>query len=213
MLTTRQDSPDEFSGAGEKVNSLSVVPSPRSLFSDGLAVVGGMFLTVDIALGVLLAINGPKLIAAGAFSPIGLTPGFMSYVLGMNDWQGVVYDLWCIVCGVVSVVTVGLLMTSRLRYGFAHVARVIPAGLAFGMVFAMLMEGTYRIRWDSVVESLSRNQIGPALQVIISGDLVGFAIGSAAAFSAALFILAWPPKPQTIPIVEQVRTSVAQGRK
>jgi hypothetical protein len=33
-----------------------------------------------------------------------------------------------------------------------------------------------------------------------------------AAFSAVLFTLAWPPRRQTIPIVEHVRTPIAQRR-
>jgi serine/threonine protein kinase/Tfp pilus assembly protein FimT len=210
LLTTWRSSPDELSGAGEKVNSLSVVPSPPSLFSNGLAIVGGIFLTLDIVLGGLLAINGPKIIAAGAFSTFGLSPGFMSYLLGMDDWQGVVHDLWAIVCGVLSVATVGLLMTSRLRYGFAHVARVIPAGWAFGVVFVMLMGGTQRIQWEQVVESLNRQQVGPALQFILSGDLIASSIGSAVAFSVALLILSWPPRRESVAVVEQVHTHVAQ---
>ena len=212
LLTTWRSSPNELSTVGEKVNSLSVIPSPRSLFSDGLAVVGGLFLALDIALGFLLAINGPKLIAAGAFSPIGLSPEFMANVLGMADWQDLVFQFWAIVCGVLSAATVGLLMTSRLRYGIPHVIRVLPAGFALGMVFAMLMEGTRRIQWEQVVESLNRKQVGPALQAILSGDMIACSIGSAVAFSAALFILAWPPRQKAIPIVEQVRTPVAQGR-
>ena len=210
LLTTWRSSSGELSTAGEKVNSLSVIPSPRNLFSDGLAVVGGIFLTLDIALGFLLAINGPKLISAGMFSPIGLSPELMTDILGMADWQGIVFELWAVVCGILSAATVGLLMTSRLRYGVAHVARVIPAGGALGGVFAMLMEGTRRIQWELGVNSLNRHQAGPALQSILSGDLIACLIGSAVAFSAALFILAWPPRHTVTPVAAPVRTPVSQ---
>ena len=90
--------------------------------------------------------------------------------------------------------------------------RVIPAGIAFGVVFAILTEATYWIQWDGVVTALQSQQIGPALRLIMSHDLPGMAIGSAAVFSVGLFILAWPPRQKTIPIVEQARTPVAQGR-
>ncbi|MFT4554768.1 MAG: protein kinase domain-containing protein [Planctomycetales bacterium] len=210
LLTTWRGGPQELSTVGEKVNSLSVVPAARSLFSDGLAAVGGLALAIDIALGFLLAIGGPKLIAAGVFSPIGLSPEFMTNMLGMANWQDLVFDLWAGVCGILSVATVGLLMTSRIRYGAAHVARVIPVVMSFSMVFGLLTQGTYRVRWDAVVESLNRHQIGPALQALLSDELVGCSIGSAVAFSVGLFILAWPPRRESVVITEQVRTPVAQ---
>ena len=144
------------------------------------------------------------------FSPIGLSPELMTDILGMADWQGIVFELWAVVCGILSAATVGLLMTSRLRYGVAHVARVIPAGGALGGVFAMLMEGTRRIQWELVVNSLNRHQAGPALQSILSGDLIACLIGSAVAFSAALFILAWPPRHTVTPVAAPVRTPVSQ---
>jgi len=210
LLTTWRGGPQELSTVGEKVNSLSVVPAARSLFSDGLAAVGGLALAVDIALGFLLAIGGPKLIAAGVFSPIGLSPEFMTNMLGMANWQDLVFDLWAGVCGILSVATVGLLMTSRIRHGAAHVARVIPVVMSFSMVFGLLTQGTYRVRWDAFVDSLNRHQIGPALQAILSDELVGCSIGSAVAFSVGLFILAWPPRRESVVIAEQVRTPVAQ---
>ena len=41
LLTTWRSSPDEVPTVGERVNSLSVVPSPRTFFSDGLSPVWG----------------------------------------------------------------------------------------------------------------------------------------------------------------------------
>jgi serine/threonine protein kinase len=205
-------SPDELSSAGEQVNSLSVVPAPRNVFSNWLAVVGAVVLTLDIVLGFLLAINGPKLIAAGALSPLGLSPKLKTNIMGMPDWEDLIYELWALVCGILSFVTVGLLMAARIRHGVAHVARVVPAAILVGTVFAILKDATNRIKWDGVITALQNQQIGRALQLMTSHDLPGFAIGAAAVFSVGLFILAWPPKPQTMPIVEQVRTPVAQGR-
>lgn len=74
----------------------------------------------------------------------------------------------------------------------------------------MLMGGTQRIQWEQVVESLNRQQVGPALQFILSGDLIASSIGSAVAFSVALLILSWPPRRESVAVVEQVHTHVAQ---
>tara|TARA_R110002072_G_scaffold146075_3_gene292877 strand:+ start:36953 stop:39748 length:2796 start_codon:yes stop_codon:yes gene_type:complete len=211
LLTTWRSSPDELSGAGEKVNSLSVVPSPPSLFSNGLAVLGGLALVATVMVGAVLAIDVPEMIAADVFHGLDLTGSDLQSIFGTSTWPELLQELMQLGLGVMVVATVGLLIASRRLLGATHIVRVPVAFLPLAATFGLLSTAFYRVPWDRVAEGLSQEKVGLILEVFLrSRDFIPSLIGAAVAFSAALLILAWPPKRKAVSMVEQVRTPVTQ---
>lgn len=212
LLATWRSTPDELSTAGEQVNSLSVVPSPRSFFNDSLALLGGLTLAATVLVGLALAVDVPKMIAANVFQEFDLTGSHLQSIFGTGTWPELLRELMQLALGVMVVATVGLLIASRRLHGAAHIIRVPAAFFPFGATFGLLMTAFYRVSWDRVADGLSQKKVGIILEVFLrSRDFIPGLIGAAVAFSVGLLILSWPPKRQTVSMVEQVRKPVAQG--
>lgn len=212
LLSTWRSTPDESVVSGQMVNSLSSIPSPKHLLSSGLAFFGALVLTLDVVLGFLLAIGGPQIIESDLLEPLGLSERFMSNVLSMTNWSPLLFDVWATFCGVLSAAAAGLLITSRARHGVFHMLRVVPAGFALGACFSLLMEATRSIKWDDVSRAVHREEIGPALDAILSARQISLAIPAAVVFCGALFILAWPPRKQPVVMADPVQIPVTQRR-
>lgn len=211
LLITWRSSPDDVSTVGERVNSLSVVPSPRSFFNDGLALFGGLGLAATIMIGVVLAIDLPEMIAADVFKEFDLTGSDLQDIFGTRTWPELLRELLQLFVGIMAVVTAGLLMASRRLLGVQHLARVPTAFLAFGATFGLLMEAFYRVSWDRVADGIRQQKVGLILEEFLrNNDFIPGLIGAAVAFSVGLLTLAWPPRRESAAIVEQVRTPVAQ---
>lgn len=211
LLIAWRSSPDELSTIGERVNSLSVVPSPRTLFSDGLAVIGGLALAVTVMVGLVLAIDVPEMIAADVFRGFDLTGSDLDAVFGTHIWPELLRELLQILTGILAVITAGLLLASRCSFGVTHMMRVPVAFGAFGITFGVLFEAFYRISWGRVADDVRQEKLGLALKEFLSGnDFIPSLIGAAVAFAVGLLILAWPPRREAVAIAEPVRTPVAQ---
>lgn len=211
LLTTWRSSPDEVPTVGERVNSLSVVPSPRTFFSDGLALFGGIGLAATIMVGVVLAIDVPEMIAADVFQEFDLTGSDLQEIFGTRTWPELLRELLQLLVGISAVVTAGLLMASRRLLGVQHLARVPAAFLPFGATFGLLTEAFYRVSWGRVSDGIRQEKVGLILEEFLrSSDFIPSLIGAAVAFSVGLLILAWPPRRESVAIAEQVRTPVAQ---
>ena len=211
LLTAWRSGPDELPTVGERVNSLSVVPSPRTFFSDGLAVLGGLALAATVMVGAVLAIDVPEMIAADVFRGLDLTGSDLQEIFGTRTWPELLRELLQLLVGIMAVVTAGLLMASRRLLGVRHLALVPAAFLPFGATFGLLTEAFYRVSWDRITDGIREEKIGLILEEFLrSSDFIPSLIGAAVAFSAGLLILAWPPQRASVAVVEQAHTPVAQ---
>lgn len=122
------------------------------------------------------------------------------------------FDLASLLVAAIGVAAIGLLVISRRHAGFPHAARVIVAGGGFVAAFFALMEATYYIRWDGLGEALQREQVIPAIDAVIGGDFIPSCLFTMALLTAALFVLAWPPRraAPVRPIASPVRDSHEQ---
>lgn len=215
LLTTWRSGNDEILTRGEQVNSLSVVPSPRTFFNDGLALFGGLALAATMLTGMMLAIDVPEMIAADVFRDLDLTGSDMQTLFGTRTWPELMRELMQLVLGMMAVVTAGLLMASRRSLGMSHLLRVPLAFVPLGGTFALLMEAFHRVSWGRVSDGIQQEKVGLILEEFLrSNDFIPNVIGAAVAFAVGLLILSWPPRRQTVSAVEQkqIRTPVAQGR-
>jgi hypothetical protein len=211
LLTAWRSGSDELSTAGEKVNSLSVVPSPRTFFSDGLVVVGGLTLVATVLIGVALAIDVPKMIAVDMFRSFDLTGADLQAIFGTNTWPELLRELLQLLTGIMAVVTAGLLIASRRALGVMHLVRVPVAFLPFAATCGLLMEAFYRVSWERVANGIHEEKVGLILEEFLShNDFIPSLIGAAVAFAVGLLILAWPPRREPVAVAEQVHTPIAQ---
>lgn len=213
LLTAWRSKPDEMPTVGERVNSLSVVPSPRSFFNDGLALFGGLGLAATVMIGAVLAFDVPEMIDADVFRSFGLTGSDMQDIFGTRTWPELLREILQLAVGVMAVATIGLLVASRRLLGAAHIVRVPVAFLPFGATIGLLMEAFYRVSWSRVADGIREEKVGLILEEFLrSNDFIPSFIGAAVAFAVGLLILAWPPRREPATIAQQVRTPVAQGR-
>jgi hypothetical protein len=213
LLTAWRSSPDEMPTVGERVNSLSVVPSPRTFFSDGLALFGGLGLAATVMIGAALATDVPEMIDADVFRSFDLTSSDLQSIFGTRTWPELLRELLQLLVGIIAVVTAGLLMASRRMLGVQHMARVPAAFLPFGTTCGLLMEAFYRVSWSRVADGIREEKVGLILEEFLRGnDFIPSLIGAAVAFAVGLLILAWPPRRESATIAQQVRTPVEQGR-
>lgn len=213
LLIAWRSGTEETPTAGEQVNSLSVVPSPRTMFSDGLALMGGLSLAGTVVLGLMLAVDLPEMIAADLFRELGMTSADMQSSFGTQSWPELMRELMQLALGIMAVATAGLLVASRRSTGFAHLVRVPVTFLPLGGAFAILMEAFYRVSWGRVANEIHQGKIGPVLEEFLrSNDFIPSLIGAAVAFAAGLLILSWPARQRDFAATEPVRTPVAQGR-
>jgi serine/threonine protein kinase len=187
----------------EAVNGLSSVPA-TSLVNNGLAVLGGLAMTVTVMVGFVLAIDVPEMIGAGIFKGFDLTGSDIEAVLGTKTWPELMREVLQLLTGILAVITVGLLLASRRESGLAHALR-IPAAIApLGVTFGLLMEGFYYVSWGRVADALHQERIGPVLEEFLKrNDFIPSCIGAAVAFTVALLILALPPRRKSIPAAAQ----------
>ncbi|MDA1159867.1 MAG: protein kinase [Planctomycetota bacterium] len=211
LLTIWRSGSDELSTVGEKVNSLSVVPSPRTFFSDGLTWLGGLALVATVLIGVALAIDVPKMIAVDVFRSFDLTGADLQAIFGTNTWPELLRELLQLLTGIMAVVTAGLLIASRRALGVTHLVRVPVAFLPFAATCGLLMEAFYRVSWERVANGIHEEKVGLILEEFLShNDFIPCLIGAAVAFAVGLLILAWPPRREPVAAAEQVHTPVAQ---
>lgn len=205
LLTTWRSSPDGSPAAGEQVNSLSVVPAPKSIFNDGLAVLGGLALAATVLLGFFLAIDVPKMIAANIFEDFDLTGSDLLAILGTTTWPELLRELLQLLTGMLAVITVGLLIASRRSSGVVHMLRVLAAALPLGCTFGLLMSAFYRFSWTSVADGIRQEKLGMILEAFLrSRDFIPGCIGASFAFAVSLLILSIPPRRETVtPIAQQ----------
>jgi hypothetical protein len=195
LLTAWRSGPDELASVGEKVNSLSVVPSPRTFFSDGLAVLGGLALAGTFMIAFVLAIDVPEMIAADIFRGIGLTGSDLLAIFGTHTWPELLRELLQLFAGIMAVIAAGLLLASRRSLGLAHMLRVPVAASPFGASFGLLMDAFYRIAWSKVAEGVQQEKVGMILEVFLrSSNFIPGCIGAAVAFAVGLLILSLPPR-------------------
>jgi len=178
----------------EAVNGLSSVPA-TSLVNNGLAVLGGLALTVTVMVGFALAIDVPEIIAADMFRTFDLTGSEIESVLGTTTWPELLRELLQLVLGILAVISVGLLAASRRESGLAHILRIPAAMAPLGVTFGLLMEGFFYVDWGRVADALRQEKIGLVLQEFLRrNDFIPSCIGAAVAFTVALLILAVPPR-------------------
>jgi hypothetical protein len=195
LLTAWRSGPDELASVGEKVNSLSVVPSPRNIFNDGLALLGGLALAGTFMIAFVLAIDVPEMIAADIFRGIGLTGSDLLAILGTHTWPELLRELLQLFAGIMAVIAAGLLLASRRSLGLAHMLRVPVAASPFGASFGLLMDAFYRIAWSKVAEGVQQEKVGMILEVFLrSSNFIPGCIGAAVAFAVGLLILSLPPR-------------------
>lgn len=187
-LTIRQLEKDE------PVNGLSAIPSSQVLVNGTLAFFGAVVLTIDILLGGVLAVNIPKAIKSDVFAEMDLRATEVEQLMGTSDWDHTVFDLAALMVAVIGVAAVGLLIVSRRSAGFPHMVRVIVAGAGFIGAFFALGEAAYYIRWDGLAMAIQQEQIIPAVDSVIGGDFIPFCLFTMGLLTAALLVLAWPPR-------------------
>jgi hypothetical protein len=204
LLTGWRSSPDESSTVGEQVNSLSVVPVPKSFFNDGLAVVGGLALAITVMVGFVLAIDVPKMIAADVFKRFDLTGADLMAIFGTITWPELLRELLQLFAGIMAVITTGLLLASRRSSGVVHMLRVPVSAVPFGCTFGLMMGTFYRHSWGQVAEGIQQEKVGMILEVFLRNrDFIPSCIGASVAFTVGLLILSLPPR-------REVTHSVAQ---
>ena len=206
LLTSWRSNSDDLRTVGEQVNSLSVVPSPRTFFSDGLAVLGGLALAATVMVGAVLAIDVPEMIAADVFHGLDLTGSDLQAIFGTNTWPELLRELLQLVTGMMAVFTAGLLLASRRALGLNHLARVPVAFVAFGITFGLLFEAFFRASWERVADGIQQGKVGLVLEEFLrSNDFIPGLIGGAVAFAVGLLILSLPPRRAFTPsAVQQV---------
>jgi len=202
FLRTWRQTDADVELSGEQVNSLSVVPAaPSTWFSNGIAVIGGLTLCVDLVIWLALALDLPEMIQADLFAGLDLSGRDLDRLMGIPDWPGLLWEIGAVLGGVLAVGSGLLLITSRRRFGIVHMSRVIPAAAAFAGMFAFVYEGTRHIRWSEIVMALDTGKAGLVLKTLMGrNDFTPCMIGTAVLFSVAIFILDWPPK-RTPPVV------------
>ena len=205
-LTIRQLEKDE------PVNGLSAIPSSQVLVNGTLALFGAVVLTIDILLGGLLAMNFPKAIKSDVFAVMDLEASEVEQLMGTRDWDHTVFDLGALMVSVIGVAAVGLLTVSRRSAGFPHMFRVIIAGAGFVGAFFTLDHAARYIGWDDLATAIERGQIIPAVDAVIGGDFIPFSLFTMGLLTAALLVLAWPPRRSASlrPIPSPVRDSQEQ---
>lgn len=204
LLTGWRSSSDEVATVGEQVNSLSVVPAPRSFFNDGLAVVGGFALAITVMVGFVLAIDVPKMIAADVFKGLDLTGADLLAIFGTITWPELLRELLQLFAGIMAVITTGLLLASRRSSGVVHMLRVPVSAVPFGCTFGLMMGTFYRHSWGQVAEGIQQGKVGMVLEVFLRNrDFIPSCIGASVAFAVGLLILSLPPR-------REVTHSVAQ---
>lgn len=187
----------------EAVNGLSSVPATL-LVNNGLAVLGGLALTVTVMVGFALAIDVPEMIGAGIFQGFGLSGSDIESVLGTQTWPELMREVLQLATGILAVITVGLLLASRRESGLAHALRIPAAMAPLGVSFGLLMEGFYYVSWGRVADALNQERIGLVLEEFLRrSDFIPSCIGAAVAFTVALLILGLPPRRSTIPTAAQ----------
>jgi hypothetical protein len=206
LLTTWRSSPEELSSVGERINSLSVVPSPKSFFNDGLAVLGGLALVATVMVAFVLAIDVPEMIATDMFRGFGLAGADVMAIFGTRTWPELLRELLQLLAGIMAVISTGLLLTSRRSCGLAHALRVPAVAIPFGITQALLVEAFYRVSWARVVEGFRQEKVGLILEEFLrSNDFLPSCIGGAVAFAVGLLILSLPPRREfTISAAQQV---------
>lgn len=212
LLTVWRSGEGEVPPTGEQVNSLSVVPSPRSFFNDSLAWLGGLTLAATVLVGVTLAVDVPEMMAADVFEGFNLNGSDIQSGFGTKNWPELLRELLQLFVSILVVVTIGLLVASRRSLGIAHMVRVPVVFLPFGGACGLLVEAFYWVSWGRVADGVREEKLGLILEEFLRGnDFIPCVIGAAVAFSSGLLILSWPPKRKAVSTVEQARTPVAQG--
>ena len=177
----------------EAVNGLSSVPA-ASLVSNGMAVLGGLALTITVMVGFLLAIDVPEMIAADVFRGFDLTGSDLEGLFGTKTWPELLRELLQLLTGILAVISAGLLIASRRSFSIGHVLKVPAAAAPFAITFVLLMEAFYRVQWSNVATGLQQEKIGLILEEFLrSNDFIPSCLGAAVAFTAALLMLALPP--------------------
>jgi serine/threonine protein kinase len=206
LLTAWRSSPDESSTVGEQVNSLSVVPSPKSFFNDGLAVLGGLALAATVMVAFVLAIDVPEMIAADVFRGFDLTGSDLQAIFGTMTWPELLRELLQLLAGIMAVITTGLLLASRRSSGLSHAFKVPVAAIPLGITQALLMEAFFRVSWSRVAVGIEQKKVGLILEEFLrSNDFIPSCIGAAVAFAVGLLILSLPPRREfTQSVAQQV---------
>ena len=184
-------------GSSEAVNGLSSVPA-TSLVNNGLAVLGGLALTLTVMVGFVLAVDVPEMIAADIFRDLDLKGSDIESIFGTRTWPELLRELLQLLAGILAVIAVGLLLASRRGGGLRHALQVPAAMVPFGATFGLLMQAFYRVRWSNVAHGIKQEKIGLILEEFLrSSDFIPSCIGAAVMFTVALLILALPPRRTT----------------
>ena len=187
----------------EAVNGLSSVPA-TSLVNNGLAVLGGLALTLTVMVGFVLAIDVPEMIAADIFRDLDLQGSEIEDIFGTRTWPELLRELLQLLTGILAVISVGLLLASRRGGGLRHALQVPAAMISFGATLGLLMEAFYRVRWFDVAQGIRQEKIGLILEEFLrSNDFIPSCIGAAVMFTVGLLILSLPPRRPTTPTAPQ----------
>jgi serine/threonine protein kinase len=177
----------------EAVNGLSSVPA-ASPVSNGMAVLGGLSLTITVLVGFLLAIDVPEMIATNVFRGFDLAGSDLEGIFGTKSWPELLRELLQLLTGILAVISAGLLIASRRAFPIRYVLNVPLAAVPFAIAFALLMEAFFRVQWNNVAIGLQEKKIGLILEEFLgSNDFIPSSLGAAVAFTAALLMLAQPP--------------------
>jgi TM2 domain-containing membrane protein YozV len=196
----------------EQVNGLSSVPFTQPKTSRRMVVVSGGMLIVSLALGIIMALDVPRMIDGDIFAEAGFSKADAEFAFGdVQNWQYVMFDMGLLFTCMICISTVLLLIATRAKHGVFHMFRVLPASGAFVGSFFAFHEGVRRMDWKQVSWGMETGRIGLVLDELFGrNDFIGMTIVTGLIMMAALIILAIPPRRARTRVIERVTTLVEQ---
>jgi hypothetical protein len=175
--------------------------APR-LTNRWLALPAGVMLLAALAIGLLLAINLPGLVAAG-FPDKGLNRE-LTQAFGYSEWPELVRKIARFVAILVGLTGTMILLIARRRSGAAHVGRAMLGAIGLAFAASALMQSCAKIDWFSIVALFESEQPGRGLDTLFDRINPKGAAMSGLLLVGSTILLMWPEHREPLaPVVRE----------
>ncbi len=170
-----------------------------------LAAPGSVLLFVALALGVLIAVDLPSLVAAG-FPDASLNRE-LTQAFGYSQWPGLVGRIGRFLALFIGLAGTLIVLIARRRSGAAHTGRALLGAIGLLITVSTLAVAFDDIDWVTVVALLDAGKAGIGLEKLLEQIHSQPGIMSGLLFLVSSIVLAWPERRERLDVAAQEAVS------
>jgi hypothetical protein len=170
----------------------SWAPRPPRQVNGFFAAIAGLVTFVALLLGLVLALDGPSLIATGFPDP--QLARDLERIFGYAEWPALVQRVgWSVMVALMAVGALVALLARR-GAGGTHMLRAVLASAVLVGALYMLAAGVHTPPWGSIVEQCKSNRVGPAIETFLAATERDKLIAAGVIFLVAQVLSMWPAR-------------------